>query len=505
MRKLILPFIATFLLVLSPFVVLADDRAELGIPADAIELKNTSGNRTWIMPASKGRYSLIELLPGGQMSGTAGELADLKAAYPGVDFSPLASAAAQAADTSTDKGNIDALVANRDKLVEVTPGAKEAIRRALHKGTMIELTAGTLEHMVESMGGKLDVTREELDRLLATNGNRIGLTQSDMKLLMKEAGPEGISLAQIEEMMPETRTARVRSESAGREDPDCPGLVYGAGKREICLPLGALSFADVAVSFEPGKKRSKAPFDFPGNALGEPDYRNTYSADFISLGCDGVLVVRFTDNVLVDIEGVDLYIFEVGPIVERTLLAISNNGSDWIEVGEIEGARSEVDIGPFVNKGETFSYVRLTNAGPACGGNHSGADIDAIAAVGAEIRLSLDSALLFDSGKYQLKPEALAALDELATKVDSFGPDIRVTVEGHTDSVGSDAANKQLSENRARSVWEYLATKIKVPASSVKILGYGESRPIADNETEEGRQQNRRVDLLISPRGRFAQ
>src|SRR5690606_30130717 len=119
-----------------------------------------------------------------------------------------------------------------------------------------------------------------------------------------------------------------------------------------------------------------------------------------------------------------------------------------------------------------------------------------------EIRLSLDSALLFDSGKYQLKPEALAALDELATKVDAFGPDIRVTVEGHTDSVGSDAANKQLSENRARSVWDYLATKLKVPASSVKILGYGESRPIADNETEEGRQQNRRVDLLIAPRGR---
>src|SRR5690606_31785451 len=104
MRKLILPFIATFLLVLSPFVVLADDRADLGIPPDAIELKNASGNRTWIMPASKGRYSLIELLPGGQMSGTAGELADLKDAYPGVDFSPLTSAIAQSADTSTDKG-----------------------------------------------------------------------------------------------------------------------------------------------------------------------------------------------------------------------------------------------------------------------------------------------------------------------------------------------------------------------------------------------------------------
>lgn len=504
MRHLILSLSAALLLTLSPLSVLADDAKALGIPPEAVELKNTGGNRTWVAPLANGRYSLYELLPGGQMSGAAGQLADLKAAYPGVDFSPLADEAATPVTVAGDDDSFDAVRDSRDKLVEVTPGAKEAIKRALHKGTMIELTAGTLEHMVESMGGKLDVTREELDRLLATNGNRIGLTQSDMKLLLKEAGPNGISLAQIEEMMPEVPSQRAISGVAGREDPDCPGLVYGSGKREVCLPLGSLSFADVAVSFAPGKKRSKPPFDFPGSALGEPDYLSTRSADFISLGCDGVLIVRFTDNVLVDIDGIDLYIFEVGPIVERTLLAISSSGSDWIEVGEIEGARSEVDIAPFVNKGDTFSYVRLTNAGPACGGNHSGADIDAIAAVGAEIRLSLDSALLFDSGKHQLKPEALAALNELAQKVATFGPDIRVTVEGHTDSVGSDAANKVLSENRARSVWEYLATKLKLPSSSVTIRGHGEMKPIADNETEEGRQQNRRVDLLISPRGRFA-
>ncbi len=504
MRGVLLCAATALLLTLSPLTALADDSAALGIPPEAIELKNKSGHRTWAVARPGGRYSLLELLPGGQMSGTAGRLADLMVAYPGIDFSPLGEgAAANPVPARAGSDSFDQVVASRDELAAATPGAGEAIKRALHKGTVIELTAGTLEHMVESMGGKLDVTREELDRLLATNGNRIGLTQSDMKLLMKEAGPDGISLAQIEEMMPATRTQRAASGVAGREDADCPGLVYGAGKRAICLPLGALSFADVAVGFQPGKKRSKPPFDFPGSALGEPDYRNTYSADFISLGCDGVLVVRFTDNVLVDIDGIDLYIFEVGPIVERTLLAISTNGSDWIEVGEIEGARSEVDIGPYVNKGDTFSYVRLTNAGPACGGNHAGADIDAIAAVGAEIRLSLDSALLFDSGKYQLKPESLVALDELTAKVAAFGPDIRITVEGHTDNVGADAANLTLSENRAKSVWQYLGRKLDVAAANVTIRGYGESKPIADNETDAGRQQNRRVDLLISPRSRF--
>ena len=134
---------------------------------------------------------------------------------------------------------------------------------------------------------------------------------------------------------------------------------------------------------------------------------------------------------------------------------------------------------------------------------HSGADIDAIAAVGAEIRLSLDSALLFDIGKYQLKPEAQAALDQLLAKVAAYGPDIRVTVEGHTDSTGSDSDNKLLSEQRAKSVWQYLAPGLKLSAEQVNIKGYGESRPVASNDDEEGRALNRRVDLLIKPGSRL--
>jgi OmpA-OmpF porin, OOP family len=367
---------------------------------------------------------------------------------------------------------------------------------------VIELTAGALEHMVKGMGGSLAMPREQLDALLATNGNRIGLTMADMKQLMKEAGPNGISLAQIEAMMPRSEGERLKANApAGRPDKDCPGLVYGTGKRAICLPLGQLSFADVAVSFKPGAKPSRTPFDFPGSALGEPDYRSTTSADFISLGCNGELVAQFTDNVLVDVEGVDLYIFEIGPIVERTELAISVDGRDWVEVGVIEGARSDVDIRPFAKKGERYGFVRLRNAGKACGGNHAGADIDAIAAVGAEIRLSLDSALLFDVGKSVLKPEALAALDTLAQQVQAYGEDIRVTVEGHTDSTGADAANLALSEARAKSVWTYLGQRVALPANRVNLKGYGETRPVATNDTEEGRAKNRRVDLLIAPAG----
>lgn len=281
--------------------------------------------------------------------------------------------------------------------------------------------------------------------------------------------------------------------------PHCEGKLYGKGKRAICLPLGELSFADRLVSFYPGEKKAEAPFDNGAAALGEPNYKNTRSPDFVSLGCHGELVLQFSDNVLVDVEGMDLYIFEVGPFVEKTQVFISSDGSHWIDIGEIEGARADIDIAPFVAPGDKFSFVRLVNAGKSCGGRHAGADIDAVAAVGAEIRLSLNSALLFDVNKSVLKSAALTELDLLAEKIKSYGKQAKITLEGHTDSSGSESANQKLSEARANAVWAHLAPHLNISAERVKIIGYGESRPVADNTTEEGRAQNRRVDLLIVP------
>lgn len=291
----------------------------------------------------------------------------------------------------------------------------------------------------------------------------------------------------------------VLSSSLHADEPYCEGKLYGKGKKAICLPLGELSFADKLVSFTPGEKTAEELFNNGESALGEPDYKNTRSPDFISLGCHGELVLQFTDNVLVDVTGMDLYIFEVGPFVEKTRISISNDAINWIDIGEIEGARADIDIQPFITPGEKFSFVKLVNAGKSCGGRHAGADIDAVAAVGAEIRLSLNSALLFDVGKSRLKPEALAELDKLAIKINSYGSKAKMTLEGHTDSDGSDKDNMRLSEARAQAVWKHLSQKLSLSSANVKVQGYGESRPVADNATEEGRAQNRRVDILIVP------
>jgi outer membrane protein OmpA-like peptidoglycan-associated protein len=480
-----------------------------GLPDSAIAVTDMDGTVYWVDVRPDGRLALYQFAPDGQVSGAAGDFRAIQEAYPTLDLSPVADQLALAAEAEADAqagtaSGMDALEASQDALIAATPGAVKALELA-RNGPVIELTAPTLYHLVESMGGSFTMTKEELDALLKeqTDG-RFTATNAELRALIKGAGPDGITPEDIRLLAPKTRDAppaKIDKDAPGkgRVEADCPGLVYGSGKRAICLPLGKLSFADRSVVFLAGDKPSKAPFDFPEMATGEPDYKSTYSADFISLGCNGTLVVQFTDNILVDVDGVDLYIFEIGPVIERTLLAISPDGEKWIDVGEIEGARSDVDIGPFVEKGDKFPYVRLTNASPACGGNHSGADIDAIAAVGAEIRLSLDSALLFDVGKFDIKPEAETALDALALQLAAYGPDIRVTVEGHTDSTGSASSNQTLSERRAASVWTYLAAKIAAAPADVTIKGFGASRPVADNATEEGRAENRRVDILILP------
>ncbi|MBI2800777.1 MAG: OmpA family protein [Gammaproteobacteria bacterium] len=102
----------------------------------------------------------------------------------------------------------------------------------------------------------------------------------------------------------------------------------------------------------------------------------------------------------------------------------------------------------------------------------------------------------FDFNKATLRPEAIAKLDH-AVAVMTENPAIKVSVEGHTDSVGSDAYNQKLSERRAQAVVSYLTSK-GINAARLTSVGYGESRPVASNDTADGRAHNRRVDLVIA-------
>jgi outer membrane protein OmpA-like peptidoglycan-associated protein len=106
------------------------------------------------------------------------------------------------------------------------------------------------------------------------------------------------------------------------------------------------------------------------------------------------------------------------------------------------------------------------------------------------------SDVLFDTGKYSLRPLAREKLAKVAGIV-SGHPGLRLDVEGYTDNVGGDDYNQQLSEQRGESVRAYL-TDQGMATGSVTARGFGKTQPVASNDTAEGRQQNRRVELVIS-------
>ena len=106
------------------------------------------------------------------------------------------------------------------------------------------------------------------------------------------------------------------------------------------------------------------------------------------------------------------------------------------------------------------------------------------------------SDVLFDTGKHTLRPLAREKLAKISGIVLAY-PALTLGIEGNTDSVGSDAYNQGLSERRAEAVRSYLAQQ-GVPESSMTAKGLGETQPIASNSTAEGRQQNRRVELIVS-------
>src|SRR5512137_1256561 len=115
--------------------------------------------------------------------------------------------------------------------------------------------------------------------------------------------------------------------------------------------------------------------------------------------------------------------------------------------------------------------------------------------VGEGIKITFDSGLMFDINKYDLRSASQDNLTKLAAILNKY-PDTNILVEGHTDSTGTRELNMPLSENRAKSVAAYLAT-LNVPSARFTVHGYGFDQPLGDNNTQAGRQQNRRVDLAI--------
>ena len=337
--------------------------------------------------------------------------------------------------------------------------------------------------------------QESVDRIdLAAIAARGSSTTAYLKELNKRMSRARIQVRDVESRAQDARQQFLELNPDLYFGEDAGQTYFGTRRRAVYLPLGERSFADELVDVEHPLHQHERVSD----ALGAPDYFEASSSDssgMYSLGAGGTLTVRFTDNALVNVNGPDLYVFEIGAI-EPTDLEISTNGRDWVAVGKIDGGVAAVDIAEFVEPGELYQYVRLRDL--LSKSVLPGADVDAIAAIGSAIRLSLDSKVLFDSGSSDLKADGVAALQQLVHEIEVIGRGT-VSVDGHTDDVGDAASNQALSFARATSVSNELRKLLPQSSYRWRQRGFGEENPLVDNDSDENRALNRRVEITVLP------
>ena len=274
----------------------------------------------------------------------------------------------------------------------------------------------------------------------------------------------------------------------------------GSDGKRIYLPLGKISFADSVVKFNMGYPRPISKYRDSSQSLHKPNYRGYDNADFITLGCEGSIVLKFTNNGFMNLKGHDLTIFEVGPSRERTRVEVSTDGEHWIYAGLAKGGTSKLEFDDEkIDPNLLFYYVKLQDIKDACSGKSAGADIDAVAAINSVIRLTVNADVLFDVAEYRLKPSSKHTLDSLAQSIQVL-QNATILIEGHTDSDGDEAYNLRLSDNRCQSVRRKLKQLLsKFGTYKFETKAYGETRPRVENSSDENKQINRRVEVMVFP------
>ena len=179
----------------------------------------------------------------------------------------------------------------------------------------------------------------------------------------------------------------------------------------------------------------------------------------------------------------------IGAAVGAAAGALSGDGStsrrDRALIGAAVGAAAGAGIGAYMDRQE--QELRQSTQG-------TGIQVDRR---GDDIVLNMPSSVTFGFDSSELTMSARNALNDVASILTQYD-DTRVNIGGHTDSTGNADYNQRLSERRAEAVGNYLAQS-GVARNRLSMTGYGENQPVASNATEEGRAQNRRVEITLSP------
>lgn len=175
----------------------------------------------------------------------------------------------------------------------------------------------------------------------------------------------------------------------------------------------------------------------------------------------------------------------IGAVVGGVAGAVIGNQGGNNRTGAVVGAAAGAAVGAAVGRRMDKQEAELRQI--------EGVEVTRPSEGEIEVRLTND--ILFDYDSSALRAASRTTLNELAENFSQY-PDNQIIVEGHTDSTGSDAYNQRLSEQRAGNVADYLIGQ-GVPSRNVVVYGYGESDPKSSNDTAEGRQLNRRVEIHI--------
>ena len=227
------------------------------------------------------------------------------------------------------------------------------------------------------------------------------------------------------------------------------------------------------------------------NAQGEGQYLDEKNKISFQIGADGTGIYKDENNDTTITIGKNNSTYTQGNItIENNVhvswtendkykdLLIKNDGKGKAII-TLKGKTTEVEAKP-LEKNEKFPRLKMVPPVPSVEAN--------------SLLITLDSGILFDVDKYDVRPEAKRALASLATVLKEA--DVKAfEVDGHTDSDAGDKHNQILSENRANAVKNFLASQ--GITAEITIKGYGKTRPVASNDTPEGKQKNRRVEIII--------
>lgn len=163
----------------------------------------------------------------------------------------------------------------------------------------------------------------------------------------------------------------------------------------------------------------------------------------------------------------------------------SNHSNKRALIGGAVGALAGYGVGTYMDKQQAELNQELKGSGVE------------VQRQGDTINLNMPGGITFDTGKANVKPNFNPVLGDIANVMNKY-PETKIEVQGHTDNIGSNSDNLQLSQLRAQSVASSLNTQ-GIDSNRIKSVGYGESMPVATNDTAAGRDTNRRVEIKIIP------